>query len=342
MNYRRFNKEYNSGFEIATIIISLLLVIVLPYFVQASGMKQGRSKGNMFYVQVLNYAMPAVKATSFNEDDMAENSFSFSNTPLEIFDVNVKNPIGILGKEIAFLGVDVKDNSVDQFKLDSKEVAKANNGAEDKSAAVFDPKLKRSISSKKPDVLIYHTHTTESYKPGGANSFDNSKNVCAVGDQLVSELNKYGISAINDKTVHDAEAYTQSYSRSSVTLDKYLKKYGDFKLIIDMHRDASENKNLTTVKVNGENVSTIMFVMARKNPHFSKNIALVNQIIGLSNKLYPGLTKGICYYNYGTRYFNQDKSNNAMLMEVGSNANSTVESKASMKYAARIIAQVLK
>ncbi|WP_446899721.1 stage II sporulation protein P [Clostridium sp. LBM24168] len=352
MNYRKFSRRDNPKLEILTLIISLVFVIILPYLVEANNNTNKNVRGNMFYVQVLNYAMPVVKATCFNEDDMAENSFSLDNSPLEIFNINIKSPLSILGKEMAFLGLDISNNGIDEFKLDNKQVAKAGssenlsrgnstNVSESKVSA-FDPSLKRTMNKEKPDVLIYHTHTTESYKPGDPNSFDDTKNVCAVGDQLVAELNKYGISAINDKTVHDAEAYTQSYARSSVTLDKYLKKYGDFKLVIDMHRDATENKNSVTVNVNGENVSKFMLVMARKNPHFDKNMALANQIVNLSNQLYPGLSKGVCYYNYGTRYFNQDKSNNAILLEVGADINTTEESKASMKYMARILAQVIK
>ncbi|MCH3963748.1 MAG: stage II sporulation protein P [Clostridium sp.] len=351
MNYRKFSRRDNPKLEILTLIISLVFVIILPYLVEASNNTNKNVRGNMFYVQVLNYAMPAVKATCFNEDDMAENSFSLDNSPLEIFSINIRNPLSILGREMAFLGLDVSNNSIDEFKLDNKQVAKAgdsenlsrgSSSTTSKGSDIFDPSLKRTMNKEKPDVLIYHTHTTESYKPGGANSFDDDKNVCAVGDQLVAELNKYGISAINDKTVHDAEAYTQSYARSSVTLDKYLKKYGDFKLIIDMHRDATENKNSVTMNINGENISKFMLVMARKNPHFDKNMALANQIVNLANQLYPGLSKGVCYYNYGTRYFNQDKSNNAILLEVGADLNTTEESKASMKYMARILAQIIK
>lgn len=353
LNYRRVKGKDNPKLEICILIISLILVIVLPYMVEARSYNS-KVKGNMFYVQILNFAMPAVKATSFNEEDMAENSFSLKNSNLGIFQLNTKNPMSILGREVAFLGATFSNSSnsldVSEFKLDNKQISKSGDNSKsntqndlnlpDKKVSVFDPSLKKTLDAK-PEVFIYHTHTTESYKPGPPDNFDDTQNVCAVGDELVSELNKYGISAINDKTVHDAEAYTQSYSRSAVTFDKYLKKYGDFKLIIDMHRDSVDDKSAITGRMNGENVSKYMLVMARKNPHFDKNMALANKILQVSEKLYPGFSKGVCYYNYGTRYFNQDKSNNAILMEVGADINTTNESKASMKYMARIIAEVL-
>jgi stage II sporulation protein P len=58
--------------------------------------------------------------------------------------------------------------------------------------------------------------------------------------------------------------------------------------------------------------------------------------------LYPGFAKGVLYYNHGIRNFNQGMSNNAILIEVGSDINTTTEAQASMKYLARIIAQVIK
>jgi stage II sporulation protein P len=353
LNYKRFSRKDKPKFEILNLIVSLMFVIILPYLVEASSNPANNVRGNMLYVQILNYAMPAVKATCFDEEDMAENSFSLKSLVLGAFDINTRNPLGILGKEVAFLGKDVSGSSVSEFKLDNKQITKNddsgnlsrgdNSNTSSGDTKVYDPSLKRKMNTEKPDILIYHTHTTESYKPGDANSFDDTKNVCAVGQQLVTELNKYGISAINDTTVHDAQGYTQSYARSSVTLDKYLKKYGDFKLIIDMHRDYAEDKNSVTVKLNGENVSKFMLVMTKKNPHFDKNMELANQIVNLSDKLYPGFSRGINLdYNYGTRYFNQGMSNSAILMEIGSQINTTDESKASTKYIARIIAQIIK
>lgn len=342
-------------------MVSVMLVVILPCLVKANSYSSSM-KRNMFYVQVLNYTMPVVKATSFNEDDMAENGFSIGNSVLSVLGLNVNNPISVLGREVAFLELkhsnskDVANVDFNHFKLDDKQIAKENSvtnsrGAsntkndlslQDRSVTVYNPSLKKTLNTKKPEVFIYHTHTTESYKPGEPTNFDNTQNVCAVGDELLKELqDNYGISVLHDKTVHDAEAYTQSYARSAVTVDKNIKKYGDFKLVIDMHRDSVENKKAVTTRMNGENVAKFMLVMARKNPHFDKNMALANEILQTSNKLFPGFSKGVCYYNYGTRYFNQDKSNNAILMEIGADINTTDETKATAKYLARIIAEVL-
>ncbi|WP_428978957.1 stage II sporulation protein P [Clostridium tanneri] len=357
MNYKRINSKNDVKVRIFVLMVSMLLIIILPCVVRANNYSSN-VKRNMFYVQVLNYAMPAVKATSFNEDDMAENRFSISQTALAAIGLDLNNPKSVLGKEMAFIGLEsvnaeeTANVDFNHFKLDDKQVSKdtdktvadssENVNLPNKEVTVYDSSLKKTLNTNKPEVLIYHTHTTEGYKPGKPISTDNTQNVVAVGDELVKELQtNYGISAVDDKTVHDAEAYTQSYARSAVTVDKNLKKYGDFKLIIDLHRDSVEDKKAITTKMNGENVAKISLVMAKKNPHFSKNMALANKIIDTSNKLFPGFCRGVIYYNYGTRYFNQNKSNNAILVEVGADINTIDESKASAKYLARLIAEAL-
>ena len=191
-------------------------------------------------------------------------------------------------------------------------------------------------------MLIYHTHTSESYSPAPPDTTDQSMGVCAVGDELQKILqDNYNISTINDKTVHDQVAYTQSYDRSAETLDKYLKKYGGFKLIIDLHRDSIENKTQVTKSINGENVAKFGMVMCKKNPHYDKNNVMATKIQTITDKLFPGLFLNTINYNYGTRFFNQDKSNNAVLIEVGSNVNTIDEAKNTSKYIARVIAEIL-
>lgn len=327
------------------IAIIILLLIGFPIVVKA-----GETTGtrNLFYVQVLNYCFPMVQSVSFNEEDMAESSSYVYDKLLNITGTDFSSPLCFLGKEASYLeafNVEAQQGyNIDYFKLSDKQVSlEGENTQEVKNVNIVDPSLKRQLNTSKPEVLIYHTHTSESYLPGKATNTDDTQNVVAVGDELVKELqNNYGISALNDRTVHDAAAYTQSYARSAVTFDSYMKKYGDFKLIIDLHRDSVSSKNAVTMKINGESVAKIMLVMSRKNPHFNNNMALANKLIQSSDKLFPGFCKGVCYYNYGTRYFNQDKSNNAVLIEVGADINSTTEAKASAKYIARIIAESIK
>jgi stage II sporulation protein P len=345
--------------KVCMLAMTLFLVIILPSIVRANSYNSSTSKKNMFYVEVLNYTMPLIKATSFSGDNITENGTSFEQIALSLFGLDLRNPMSVIGKELSFISADTSVNgnsnlnvTFNQFKLNDNQISKNNKNTTPSSSdklnlpnkvvSVYDPTLKKTLNTSVPEVLIYHTHTTESYSPGKPNSFDDTKNVVAVGDALINELeSKYGISGINDRTVHDAVAYTQSYARSAITLDKYLAKYKDFKLIIDLHRDSVEDKKAMTVKFNGENVARFALVMCRKNPHFDKNMIIANKIVQTSEKLFPGLCEGVIYYDYGTRFFNQDKSNNAVLIEVGSDINTTDEAKATAKYLARIIAEIL-
>ncbi|MFL0251198.1 stage II sporulation protein P [Clostridium neuense] len=345
--------------SIFTLLINLLIFMCIFNTVKAGADKKN-SRNNVAYIQIINYALPSVKVLNFDEEDMSENSYSIKNLALSLIGVDIYNPEKILSKEVSCFNGDVseskmafndnKDNGdTGDFSLNSSDISKESAGDKTSSdsksttSAAYDPKLKKTLDESKPEVLIYHSHTTESYKPYNEDDFDDDHNVCAVGDELVKELEQnYGISAINDKTLHNA-VYTKSYTRSGETLDKYLKKYGDFKMIIDMHRDSSPSKDAVTAKINGENVAKFMFVMARKNPHYSKNIALVNGLLSITNKYFPQLCigSGIYPYDYGTNYFNQAKSNNAFLIEIGSQVNTLDEAKATQKYIARIIAEYL-
>ena len=143
--------------------------------------------------------------------------------------------------------------------------------------------------------------------------------------------------------MHDKGDYNSAYKKSGVTLDRYLKEYEKFDLIIDLHRDSVQNKNAVTTKINGENVAKFMFVVTDKNPRYAQQKKLINSMIGISNKLYPNLIKGdpIFTYHRGIRFYSQDKSDNALLIEVGADRNTVQEVKNTGKYLSRIIAEQL-
>jgi Stage II sporulation protein P (SpoIIP). len=123
---------------------------------------------------------------------------------------------------------------------------------------------KKALNKDKPEILIYHTHTSESFGENGNYNDDPKKNIVDVGEELKAELeNNYGISVIHDTTVHNND-FNRSYYKSRETVDKYMKKYGDFKLVIDMHRDALYSRSSITTKMNGENVTKVMFVLTKK------------------------------------------------------------------------------
>lgn len=377
MFLKRHKLYVDRGLKAASFVLLTLTILVFAIFTSLKTIREnniGNSiRNNMFYAQIVNYTLPIIKTTTYDEADMLESQFSVRDFIFQSVGINIYNPIKLMSKEIAYFKTfDYSEKpeierktgiSLNPFNLEdsyifrqniqqlpqgnqSIDVEENNSNKEDaaipnKIVNIYDSKLKTELNTAKPQVLIYHTHTTESFAPYGHDNDDETKNICTVGNELKSELeNNYGIAVIHDKTVHNS-SYIKSYSRSRETLNGYLKKYGDFKLIIDMHRDAGGTKSSVTSKFNGKTAAKIMFVMSKGNPRFKQNQAIVNKLLEISQNLFPGFDRGIYYYNNKTNHFNAELSNNAVLIEVGSEINTLDEAKESAKYLARIIGEYI-
>jgi stage II sporulation protein P len=344
-------------FSIFTLLIIFLLSLILPKSIKAYS--EGKYQ-NYFYFNAINNTLSVIKSSNMNEKyTNDDNSIRF--VALSLLGIDMSNPRSIITKEVAYLNKDevrsdINVNNVDNksediktlilnpFKLDDKQISKTSEKPEgtDQVATLYNPALKKTLNKAKPEVLIYHSHASEAYSASAKDqSMDATKNVCAVGDVVTEELEtKYGIAVIHDKTVHDKGDYNGAYKKSGVTLDKYLKEYGNFKLIIDLHRD-SVPKSAVTTKINGEGVARFMFVVTQKNPRYAKQRKLIDSMIKVSNKLFPDLLRGneIFAYEWGIGYYNQNRSDNAVLIEVGAYSNTIDEVKNTGKYLARIIAE---
>ena len=112
-------------------------------------------------------------------------------------------------------------------------------------------------------------------------------------------------------------------------------------MIIDLHRDSSSNKNTITTTINGENYARVMFVNARNSSRYQKNQEVTKYFNDKMNELFPTVSRGIYTYKKGILSFNQDLSDNSILIECGSNINSISEAKNTAKLIARIIAEFL-
>ena len=338
--YNNKGPKYLKVAKISLLII-FCIIIILASVKGVKAISDVTEDNSLFFVQLVNYTMPIIEKSSFHSDDLVEENKSLKNKLWNMFGVDINNPMSYISKEAAIFKFDlnnaeikvVKEENVSPFTLADGSISKQQQSAP--STTVPD--------NSNPQVLIYHSHTTESYTPKADNSTDENYNVCAVGNVLESELERnYGVSVIHDKTTHDVMGDIDAYSKSRATVGKYLSKYGDFKLIIDIHRDASANRKNDIVTVNGETAAKAMFVMCLKNPHAAKNISASDKIAELANKAYPNLFKAMYPYNTGTLFFNQDLSNNSVLLEVGTNRNSVNESKVTAKYLAKIIAEYVK
>lgn len=209
--------------------------------------------------------------------------------------------------------------------------------------------------SNKKDVIIYHTHTCESYTPTESSSYVASGNfrttdlnysIVRVGTELANNLQARNFDVIHNTTYHDYPAYTGSYTRSLSTIKSILndKKSGEF--IIDLHRDAlgSNSNYAPSVKIGDESVAQLMFVIGTdggglEHKDWLYNFKLAVKIQEKANEMYPGLFKPIILRN--SRY-NQHVSKGACIIEVGATGNTLEECNGSMKYLASVIEAVMK
>jgi len=204
-------------------------------------------------------------------------------------------------------------------------------------------KTSETVVTGDPLVIIYHTHSSESYMPYSESNYHREAEegtVRDVGDILENELKKKGINVIHDKTVHDRPSYNESYTRSLETIQKLVKQYPSALYIIDLHRDAapadaSEGK---LVEIDGQRVAKFSLVVGKANENYGSLINFAKEVSSKAGELYDGYGGAIIEKDYN---YNQFVADNALLLEVGNNKNSIEEARLCGKYFADALAAVI-
>lgn len=226
---------------------------------------------------------------------------------------------------------------------ETKQKETQTENAKEKETAAEETKSKKKADNKKPLVIIYHTHSTESYQPYSESNFHREKEegtVRDVGNKMTEELNRLGIGVVHDKTIHDRPSYNQSYDRSLETVTALQKKYPTAKYIIDLHRDAaaySGNVGKTTT-INKETVAKFGLVIGQNNANYSKLLSYAKKINQKAEAMYPGFEGRIIKKEYRYNEYIADKY---LLLEIGNNQNKIEEVRAAGKYFAHVLAAVI-
>ena len=222
------------------------------------------------------------------------------------------------------------------------------------SESTLSPAFKISVNEK-PQVLIMHTHTTESYEPYVRDNFDTSfnyrttdesMNVTAVGNAIAEKLESAGIAYIHDTTIHDYPSYTGAYERSSETVKALLEEYPSIKVVLDIHRDAIGTDNTITqpiVEINGKEAAQIMIISGCDDgtmgmPEYMFNFRFACRLQEQTETMYPGLTRPVLF-DY--RKYNQNLTTGSLLIEVGSHGNTIEQAVYSGALFGDALAQVL-
>ena len=213
--------------------------------------------------------------------------------------------------------------------------------------------ISSNVETSNKNVIIYHTHTCESYTETEQNQYESSGNfrttdlnysVAKVGDVLDQYLTGFGFNVIHDKTYHDYPSYTGSYGRSMTTVSKLLESCDKTNILIDIHRDAIADESYAPkVKIGDEYAARIMFVIGTdgsglEHPNWKENLAFAIKVQKVGNEMYPGLFKSIMVRN--ARY-NQNLGRNACIIEVGATGNTLEECEISAKYLAKVLDNVV-
>lgn len=231
------------------------------------------------------------------------------------------------------------------------------NGVEIKNETDYDLStmgLSGNITVNNKNILIFHTHTCESYTQTEANSYESSGNyrttdlnysVSRVADELQKYLVADGYNVIHDKTYHDYPSYSGSYGRSLKTVSNLLSQNPDTDVVIDLHRDAIGDESYAPkLKIGDEYAAQIMFVIGTNgsgltHENWKQNLEFAIKVQQKANEMYPGLFKPILLRD--ARY-NQHLAKAATIIEVGATGNTLEECEVSAKYLSKVIDEVLK
>lgn len=266
---------------------------------------------------------PSVDPSEIPENQQPPDDYSIPEEyqgPIIEEDMSVSDTTGYLS-----FGAGVIKNSTSLFDEEAQQYLEAENPVQ--------------IDSDGPQVLIMHTHATESFEPYDADTYDtrhtwrttdNTQNIVAAGEVMAEAIRSYGIEVLHDETQHDYPSYNGSYERSAVTVQDYLEKYPSIKVVLDVHRDAVQ-RDTTLVKpvteIDGRKAAQLMIIAGCDDgtmdmPNWSKNFRFAAGMQDAIESRYPTLTRPVffCY-----RKYNQDLTTGSLLIEIGSHGNTLEE-----------------
>ena len=181
-------------------------------------------------------------------------------------------------------------------------------------------------------VYLYNTHQSEEYIDGVT--------VYEVTSMFAQMLRSEGVDVVFETADFLEELslqnkkYNQLYTISRVHLEDALVEHGPFDLILDVHRD-STSRSVSVVEQDGIEYARLMFVIGEKSSNASDVRALSSALSDKMNHMLSGIMREPFSRQ---SVYNQDMVNHMLLLEVGSDQNTSSEALRSL----RIFVQMLK
>ena len=206
------------------------------------------------------------------------------------------------------------------------------------ASSMLNKKADLTVDRDKPAVLIFHTHTTETYQIAereyyatdfAPRSESEQVNMIRVGKAIAEQIEKAGYKVIHDKTIYDTK-YSGAYERSRKGAEAILKKYPSIKIVLDIHRDAIQLKDGTKIRpvatVNGKKAAQIMIISGCQEegngvtnlPDWKYNLTFALQLQKELEDNFQGITRPLYFC---ARSYNMNLTHCSLLVEMGSDAN---------------------
>lgn len=365
-------------------IIVMLMVFTARYF---SSTKENKNTKNFKILQAnsltkcMEQEIPAMASVNSENDTQEKNETSQNNYLEQFLQTEISSIKGIQEAEEK---VEVEDKNKNQNETTQNaetrndvqlaqstntqtEVVTPNPISENYNVQYGNVKIKNQTTYNltedilKPDIkidnkniVIFHTHSCESYtssekypytQTGNFRTTDLKYTVTQVGSELENYLKKYNLNVVHDTSYHDYPSYTGSYTRSLKTVENILQTTPS-DIIIDLHRDAigSRADYAPTVKIGDDYAAQIMFVIGTNegglyHPNWNQNLKFAVKVQQKAEEMYPGLFKPMMVTK--SRY-NQHTGKYANIMEVGATGNTLEQCLTSMKYLSAVFNEVMK
>ena len=357
--------------DIIKYLLKFLLIIIILWsfskFFSPTKIKQtnlGISIDNSKFLECLDETIPGMKQLNDKEveTEMKNNNPLKTMLKLELSMIhNIKEKdVKNITEENDEIKVEQAQTGLQTEKIENnvpENFTNSYNGVNIKNGTDYnltEEILKPDIQINNKNVMIFHTHTCESYtatekfnytQTGTYRTTDLNYNVARVGTELTNQLKSYNYNVVHNTTYHDYPAYNGSYERSLSTVKNLLLTNENTDVIFDIHRDAiADYSYAPTVKIGEEYAAQLMFVIGTdggglEHQNWQQNLKFAVKVQEKANELYPGLFKPIVLRN--SRY-NQHLSKAASIIEVGATGNTMEQCLASMKYLAKVISEVMK